>query len=118
MHKKFCKDRQLLHESLVSEEIWNKAQDKRQATGQKFASKYGKDRTHLLTGLLKCPVCGGPMYANRHCWTKKDGTYKEVGYYVCGRNKHDRGKFCDYKADLKKSVIEPLVIEAVKEIVS
>ena len=58
------------------------------------------------------------MYANRHCWTKKDGTYKEVGYYVCGRNKHDRGKFCDYKADLKKSVIEPLVIEAVKEIVS
>jgi len=107
-----------LHESLVSEEIWNKAQDKRQATGQKFASKYGKDRTHLLTGLLKCPVCGGPMYANRHCWTKKDGTYKGVGYYVCGRNKHDRGKFCDYKADLKKSVIEPLVIEAVKEIVS
>lgn len=107
-----------LHESLVSEEIWNKAQDKRQATGQKFASKYGKDRMHLLTGLLKCPVCNGPMYANRHCWTKKDGTYKEVGYYVCGRNKHDRGKFCDYKADLKKSVIEPLVIEAVKEIVS
>lgn len=107
-----------LHESLVSEEIWNKAQDKRQATGQKFASKYGKDRTHLLTGLLKCPVCGGPMYANRHCWTKKDGTYKEVGYYVCGKNKHDRGKFCEYKADLKKSVIEPLVIEAVKEIVS
>lgn len=107
-----------LHEPLVSEEIWNKAQDKRQATGKKFVSKYGKDRTHLLTGLLKCPVCNGPMYANRHCWTKKDGTYKEVGYYVCGRNKHDRGKFCDYKADLKKSVIEPLVIEAVKEIVS
>lgn len=58
------------------------------------------------------------MYANRHCWTKRDGTYKEVGYYVCGKNKHDRGKFCDYKADLKKSVIEPLVIEAVREIVS
>lgn len=107
-----------LHEPLVSEEVWNKAQVKRQTTGKKFASKYGNDRTHLLTGLLKCPVCGGPMYANRHSWTKKDGTYKEVGYYVCGKNKHDRGKFCDYKADLKKSVIEPLVIEAVREVVS
>lgn len=107
-----------LHEPLVSEEVWNKAQEKRQTTGKKFASIYGKDRTHLLTGLLKCPVCGGPMYANRHCWTKKDGTYKEVGYYVCGKNKHDNGKFCDYKADLKKSVIEPLVIEAVREVVS
>ncbi len=107
-----------LHEPIISEELWNKAQEKRKATGRKFASKYGKDRTHLLTGLLKCPVCGGPMYANRHCWTKKDGTYKEVGYYVCGRNKLDRGKFCEYKADLKKSVIEPLVIEAIKEVVS
>lgn len=107
-----------LHEPIVSEEIWNKAQEKRKATGKKFASKYGNDRTHLLTGLLKCPVCGGPMYTNRHCWTNKDGTYKEVGYYVCGRNKHDRGKFCEYKADLKKSVIEPLVVEAVKEVVS
>lgn len=106
------------HEPLVSEEVWNQVQEKRRRTGKKFASKYGNDRTHLLTGLLKCPVCGGPMYANRHCWTNKDGTYKEVGYYVCGRNKHDRGKFCDYKADLKKSVIEPLVIEAIKEIVS
>ena len=107
-----------LHEPIISEELWNKAQEKRKATGRKLASKYGKDRTHLLTGLLKCPVCGGPMYANRHCWTKKDGTYKEVGYYVCGRNKLDRGKFCEYKADLKKSVIEPLVIEAIKEVVS
>ena len=107
-----------LHEPLVSEEIWNKAQEKRLSKGKKFTSKYGKDRTHLLTGLLKCPVCDGPMYANRHCWTKKGGTYKEVGYYVCGKNKHDRGKFCEYKADLKKGVIEPLVIEAVKEIVS
>ena len=107
-----------LHEPIISEELWNKAQEKRKATGRKFASKYGKDRTHLLTGLLKCPVCGGPMYANRHCWTKRDGTYKEVGYYVCGRNKLDRGKFCEYKADLKKSVIEPLVIEAIKEVVS
>lgn len=107
-----------LHEPIVSEEMWNKAQEKRQTSGKKFASKYGKDKTHLLTGLLKCPVCGGPMYANRHCWTNRDGTYKEVGYYVCGRNKHDRGKYCDYKADLKKSVIEPLVIDAVKEVVS
>lgn len=107
-----------LHEPLVSEEVWNKAQEKRRTKDKKFASKYGKDRTHLLTGLLKCPACGGPMYANRHCWTKKDGTYKEVGYYVCGKNKHDRGKFCDYKANLKKDVIEPLVIEAIKEIVS
>lgn len=106
-----------LHEPLVSAEVWNKAQEKRQLTGKKFASKYGKDRTHLLTGLLKFPVCGGPMYANRHYWTKRDGTYKEVGYYVCGRNKHDRGKLHDMNARLdgmyeKIAEIEELIADA------
>ena len=106
-----------LHECIVSEEVWQKAHDKRTATGFKFASKFGKDRSHLLTGIIKCPKCGGGMYANRVCWMKKDGTYNEVMYYACGRNKLDRGHICDYKANLKKTDIEPLVIEVIKELV-
>ena len=39
-------------------------------------------------------------------------------YYICGRNKQERGHHCDYKASLRKIDIEPLVIEAVKELVS
>ena len=58
------------------------------------------------------------MYTNKHAWTNKDGTYKEVYYYICGRNKQERGHHCDYKASLRKTDIEPLVIEAVKELVS
>ena len=58
------------------------------------------------------------MYTNKHAWTNKDGTYKEVYYYICGRNKQERGRHCDYKASLRKIDIEPLVVEAVKELVS
>ncbi len=58
------------------------------------------------------------MYTNKHAWTNKDGTYKEVYYYICGRNKQERGCHCDYKASLRKIDIEPLVVEAVKELVS
>lgn len=58
------------------------------------------------------------MYTNKHAWTNKDGTYKEVYYYICSRNKQERGHHCDYKASLRKTDIEPLVIEAVKELVS
>ena len=105
------------HEGIVSEEIWQKVREKRSKTGFKYSSKYGEDRSHLLTSIIKCPKCGGGMYANRVCWTKKDGTYKEVMYYACGRNKLDRGHFCDYKANLKKTEIEPLVIEVIKELV-
>ena len=105
------------HEGIISEELWQKAQEKRLATGIKYSSKLGKERAHLLTGIIKCPKCGCGMYANRVCWTKKDGTYKEVMYYSCSRNKQSRGRHCDYSANLKKADIEPLVVEVIKKLV-
>lgn len=66
------------HEGIISEELWQKVHAKRMATGIKQPSKVGKDRSHLLTGILKCPLCGSAMYTNKHAWTNKDGTYKEV----------------------------------------
>lgn len=105
------------HEGIISEELWQKAQEKRLATGIEYSSKLGKVRAHLLTGIIKCPKCGCGMYANRVCWTKKDGTYKEVMYYSCSRNKQSRGRHCDYSANLKKTDIEPLVVEVIKKLV-
>lgn len=58
------------------------------------------------------------MYTNKRAWTNKDGTYKELYYYVCSRNRNVRGKNCEYKAMLRKTEIEPLVIEAIRELVS
>ena len=42
-------------EGIVSEELWQKVHAKRMATGIKQPSKIGRDRAHLLTGILKCP---------------------------------------------------------------
>ncbi|MBS4534337.1 zinc ribbon domain-containing protein [Clostridium sp. D2Q-14] len=95
-----------------------KVREKRIETGIKQPSKVGKDRVHLLSGILKCPDRGRPMYTNKHAWTNKDGTYKEVYYYVCSPKRAVRGRSCTYKAMLKKTEIEPLFIEAIKELVS
>ena len=105
------------HEAIISEELWNAAHEKRELTGVKSPSKIGRDRAHLLSGILKCPKCGGPMYTNKHAWTNKDGTYKEIYYYMCSKARTARGKTCDYKAMLKKTDIEPLVIEAIRELI-
>ena len=43
------------HEGIVSEELWQKVHAKRLATGIKQPSRIGKERSHLLTGVLKCP---------------------------------------------------------------
>ena len=105
------------HEAIISEELWNAAHEKRELTGVKSPSKIGRDRAHLLSGILKCPKCGGPMYTNKHAWTNKDGTYKEVYYYVCSKARAARGKTCEYTTMLKKTDIEPLVIEAIRELI-
>ena len=105
------------HEAIIDNETWEKVRTKRQSTGVKAPSKVGRERVHLLSGLLRCPKCGCPMYCNRHYWTNKDGTYKDVYYYFCGHSALTRGTPCDYNAKLKKSDIEPYVIEALKELV-
>ena len=105
------------HEAIISEEMWNAVCEKRQRTGIKSPSRIGRDRIHLLSGILKCPKCGGPMYTNKHAWTNKDGTYKEVYYYVCSKARTERGRSCDYTQTLKKTDIEPLVIEAIRELI-
>ncbi len=105
------------HEAIISEALWNAAHEKRKLTGVKSPSKIGRDRVHLLSGILKCPKCGGPMYTNKHAWTNKDGTYKEVYYYVCSKARSARGKTCGYTPMLKKTDIEPLVIEAIRELI-
>lgn len=64
------------HDAIISEELWDKAHEKREITGVKSPSKIGRDRVHLLSGILKCPKCGGPMYTNKHAWTLRlDGLY-------------------------------------------
>ena len=45
----------------------------------------GKDEhVHLLSGIVKCPVCGAGMYGNKSIKHKADGTkYKDFYYYGC-----------------------------------
>ncbi len=106
------------HEGIVSVECWNKAHEKRIQRRKERSARIENDRVHLLTGMLRCPKCNSPMYMNKHAWTNKDGTYKETYYYVCSAVKYQKGKHCDYKANLRKDDIEPLVIEAIKHLVS
>ena len=105
------------HEAIIPEELWNEAHELRKETGIRSPSSIGRDRIHLLSGILRCPECSGPMYTNKNSWTRKDGTYVERHYYVCSRAFQARGKECTYKAGLRKDIIEPDVIEAVRALV-
>mgnify|MGYP001396202170 CR=1 FL=1 len=68
------------HEPIISVEDWDKAHKIRKETGVASPSSIGRNRIHLLSGILRCPECGGPMYTNKNSWTRKDGTYIERHY--------------------------------------
>ena len=106
------------HEAIITEEVWELAKCKRERTGIKSECKVGRPKTHLLTGILKCPVCGNTMYTNKNSWVNKKTGYKEVFYYICGGAKGERGYHCGYTKAVKKEILEKEVIDAVKELVN
>ncbi len=110
-----------LHEALVSEEMWQAAQVKLLAQAKKYERVgRGKDeKTHLLSGIVKCPICGAGMYGNKSIKHKKDGTkYKDFYYYGCKHRTMMRGHKCDYKKQIREELLDDAVAEIVVKLVS
>ena len=110
-----------LHEAIVSEELWNQAQAKLRSQARKYEriDRGQEFRTHLLTGIVKCPICGVGMYANKCIKRKPDGTkYKDFYYYGCKHRSMTRGHKCDYKKQIHEELLDEAVAEIIKSLVS
>ena len=110
-----------LHEAIVSEELWHEAQVKLLAQAKKYEHiNRGKDaKVHLLSGLVKCPICGAGMYGNKSVKHKADGTrYKDFFYYGCKHRTMTRGHKCDYKRQINEELLDSAVAEVIVKLVS
>ena len=110
-----------LHEAIISEELWNAAQVKLIAQAKKYehVNKGKCERTHLLSGIVKCPICGVGMYGNKSIKHKKDGTkYKDFYYYGCKHRSMQRGHKCDYKKQIREELLDEAVAEVIVKLVS
>lgn len=82
------------HEAIISEELWNLAHEKRIETGKK-KDKIEKEHEYILSGLIKCPGCGKPMYGIPSRKKRKDGTPYPVSYaYACRQRSNVTGHDC------------------------
>lgn len=107
-----------IHEAIVSEEIWQSAQEKRKVNGFKYEKKYSLDHANILSGILKCPNCGAPMYGNVNRKKRKDGTYyRDYFYYACKHRMQVNGHKCDYKKQWGQAVIDDAVAEVITKLV-
>ena len=110
-----------LHEALVSDEVWEQAQVKVAAQAKKYekVNRDKREKIHLLSGILKCPVCGAGMYGNKSIKKRKDGSnYKDFYYYGCKHRNMTRGHKCDYKKQVHEEMLDASVAEVISKLVS
>ena len=110
-----------LHEALVSEEVWEQAQVKVAAQAKKYekVNRDKREKIHLLSGILKCRVCGAGMYGNKSIKKRKDGSnYKDFYYYGCKHRNMTRGHKCDYKKQVHEEMLDASVAEVISKLVS
>ena len=96
-----------MHEAIISKETWEKARKKREKNAYTREKTHSLEHSHILSGTLKCPVCGASMYGNVNRKKKKDGSghYKDIWYYVCKNRKTVSGKPCAFTQYIRQDEI-------------
>jgi len=107
-----------IHEAIIDSDKWELAKKKREQTGGRSEKKYSLDRRHLLSGILKCPVCHAGMVGNVNRKKKSDGTqYKDYFYYSCKHRKLLDGHTCTYKKQWNEEMVNDAVVEVIRNLV-
>ena len=107
-----------IHEAIISEEMWNQAHRKRQETGVLQVKTHSLEHEHILSGIIKCPVCGSGMYGNVNRKKHPDGVYyKDYFYYACKHRKLVDGHRCTYKRQWNEDRINAAVEEIIRKFV-
>nr|WP_302416632.1 recombinase family protein [uncultured Romboutsia sp.] len=97
------------HEGIIDANEWLKVQYLLDSNSDK-APRSGTGNNTLLSGILKCSICGSNMRISY-----KKSSNKTIIYYVCGLKK-TRGKAgCECK-NIRADIIEPLVINSIKNV--
>lgn len=84
------------HEPIISTELWNEVQTLLNQRSRPPTKQI--NRHYPLTGLLKCPVCGGSMVPAHTKAIRKNGNIHMNHYYVCGDYRNKGSTVCKLNA--------------------
>lgn len=109
-----------LHEAIIDLDLWEGARAKREETGVKWAKTHSLEHEHILTGLLKCPICSVGMSGTvRRRKNKSTGEYKDDFYYRCKhRKKINESDFCNCSLVLNQNELNGEVEKYIMDLVN
>ncbi len=108
-----------IHEAIIDEDTWEKVQEKRisQAKRYEHVNKGKDEKIHLLSGLLRCPMCGAGMYGNKSIKKKNGKHYKDYFYYGCKHRSMTLGHKCTYNKQLQEEKLDRAISEVISKLV-
>ena len=109
-----------LHDAIIDLDLWEGARAKREETGVKWVKTHSLEHEHILTGLLKCPICGVGMSGTvRRRKNKSTGEYKDDFYYRCKhRKKINESDFCNCSLVLNQNELNGEVEKHIMDLVN
>lgn len=102
------------HEAIIDPKTWDKVAQLRQLRSRN--PEKSRTGSNVLTGIIKCPQCGGHMVINNSYYTKKDGTRVHKKYYVCGSFKNKGATVCSSNG-IEAETAEQKVAERFAELI-
>lgn len=109
-----------MHEAIIDKELWEAVRIRRKETGVKWNKTHSLDHEHILSGILRCPVCGSGLVGTvRRRKNKKSGEYKDDFYYKClHRKKGDETNFCNFRLVLNQDEVNHQVEDIILDMVA
>lgn len=101
------------HESIIALDLWDEVQ---RIIGQKRYRKGISRGVALVSGILKCPCCGGPMNGGITKNKKKNGEVTVYRFYKCARKSTKGNLVCNASGVVNAQRIEEQVMQRVQHL--
>lgn len=99
------------HEPIISEELFEQAQARWDATYTPRGARPASTYKHWLSGTLKCPSCGRTMIAKQI--KQKNALLPDYCTFVCYG--YSKGK-CLTNNSINSRILEPVVLQSIKDV--
>ena len=107
-----------IHEPIISEELFYRVKDKYDDKGKAKDRVEDADRISILSGLVKCPLCGAGLVAHyKRNKSPITGEWVRTSYlYCCPKHQKANGRTCIYEKQLRQELIDAAVFEYVGKV--
>lgn len=85
-----------MHEAIIDEQLWNSSQDILGSRKLINRRKFSSEHEHVLSGIIKCPLCGRGLTGMVRKRKNKNGVVEDYYYRCCHSRVTESGKRCTY----------------------